>query len=50
MKPVDVKSKTYIYSSKKINDIDPKFNIGDTVRISKYKNVFTKGYVPNWSE
>jgi len=29
----------------------PKFKIGDKVRISKYKrNVFGKGYTPNWSE
>ena len=46
MKPVDVKSSTYIDSS----DKDPKFKIGDIVRISKYKNIFAKGYVPNWSE
>ena len=50
MKPVDVKSNTYIDSSKEINDKDPKFKIGDIVRISKYKNIFTKGYIPNWSE
>ena len=50
MKPVDVKSSTYIDSSKEINDKDPKFKIGDIVRISKYKNIFAKGYVPNWSE
>ena len=31
-------------------DKDPKFKIGDHVRISKYKNVFAKGYTPNWSE
>ena len=36
MKPVDVKSSTYIDSSQKINDKDPKFKIGDIVRISKY--------------
>ena len=36
MKPVDVKSNTYINSSKEINDEDPKFKIGDIVRISKY--------------
>ena len=36
MKPVDVKSNTYIDSSKKINDKDPKFKIDDIVRISKY--------------
>ena len=29
---------------------DPKFTVGDRVRISKYKNIFTKGYAPNWSE
>ena len=50
MKPVDVKSNTYIDSSEWINDGDPKFQIGDTVRISKYKNIFLKGYVPDWSE
>ena len=50
MKPVVVKSNTYIDSSKEINDKDPKFKIGDIARISKYKNIFAKGYVPNWSE
>ena len=49
MKPVDVKSNTYINSSKEINDKDPKFKIGDIVRISKYKNIFVKGYVRSWS-
>ena len=47
LKPVDVKSSTYIDSSKEINDKNPKFKIGDTARISKYKNVFAKGYTPN---
>ena len=50
MKPVDVKSSPYIDSSKQINDKDPKFKIGDILRILKYKNIFAKGYVPNWSE
>ena len=50
MKPVNVKSTTYINSSKEINDEDPKFKIGDVVRISKYKNIFAKGYGPNWFE
>ena len=50
MKSVDVKSSTYIDSSKEINDEDPKFKIADIVRISKYQNVFAKGYVTNWSE
>ena len=34
----------------KPNEKDPKFNVGDHVRISIYKNVFAKGYAPNWSE
>ena len=50
MKPVDVKWSTYIVSSNKVIQKDPKFKIGDTVRISKYKNIFTKGYVQNWSK
>ena len=50
MKPVDVKSNTYIESSKEINNKDPKFEIGDTVRISDYKNIFVKCYTPNWYE
>ena len=49
MKPVDVKSNTYIDYSKEINVKNPKFEIGDIVRISKYKNIFLKGYTPNWS-
>ena len=35
---------------KKTNVKDPKFKVGDRVRISKYKNIFAKGYAPNWSE
>ena len=42
MKPID--------TSKEINNKDPKFKVGDHVRISKYKNIFAKGYMPNWSE
>ena len=41
MKPADVKSNTYIDSSKYINDKNPKDKIGDNVRISKYQNIFT---------
>ena len=48
MQPVDVKGNTYIDCSKEINDKDPKFKVGDHVRISKYKNIFAKGYTPNW--
>ena len=47
MKPVDIKASTCIDSSKKINDKDQKFKIGDFVRISKCKNIFEKRYVPN---
>ena len=50
MEPADVKSNTYIDSSEEINDKDPKFKIGNIVRMSKYQSVFAKGYTPNWSE
>ena len=50
MKAADLKPSTYQDSSKEINDEDTKFKIGDIVGISKYKNLFAKGYVPNWSE
>ena len=50
MKPIDVKDNTYINADKEINNKDPKFKVGDHVRISKYKKIFPKGYMPNWSE
>ena len=50
MKPVDVKDNTYIDFKKEINGKNPKFKVGHHVRISKYKNIFAKGYTPNWSE
>ena len=50
MKPVDVKDNTYIDFKKEVNDKDPKFKVADHVRISKYKNIFAKGYTSNWSE
>ena len=50
MKPVDVKDNTYIDFKKEVIDKDPKLNSGDHVRISKYKNIFVKGYTQNWSE
>ena len=43
MKPVDVKDNKYIDSNKEVIGKDPKFNVGDLVRISKYKNIFAKG-------
>ena len=50
MKPVDVKDNTNIDLGKDVNDKNPKFQVGNHVRISKHKNSFTKGYTPNWSE
>ena len=50
MKPIDVKDNTYIDFDKEVNDNDLKFKVADHVRISKYKNIFAKGYTPNWSE
>ena len=50
MKSADVTSNTYISYSKEINNKDPKFKVGDNARISKYKNIFAKGYNLNWSE
>ena len=50
MKPIDIKDNTYINTNKEINYKDPKFKVGDYVRISKYENIFAKGYMPNWSE
>ena len=50
MKPVDIKDNTYTNFEKEVNNKDPKFKVGDYVRISKYKNIFAKRYMPNWSE
>ena len=47
IKLISVKSSTYIDSSKEIDDQDSKYKIDYTVRISKYKNIFGKDYVPN---
>ena len=50
MKPDDVKSSTFIDSAKETNENDSKFNVGGHVRLSKYKNIFEKGYALNWTE
>ena len=50
IKTVDIKQSTYIESSKKINDNDPKFESVDIVRTSKYKMVFANSYISNWPE
>ena len=49
MKPIDVTDGSYAEYNEDFNK-DPKFKVGDNVRISKYKNIFAKGYTPNWSE
>ena len=53
MKSIDVKPDSYAkykVDSSKRDPKNPKFQVGDHVRISKYKNIFAKGYAPNWSE
>ena len=45
--PIDVKNNNFTDYNEESNKKDPKFNIGDYVRISKYKNIFAKGYTPN---
>ena len=50
MKPIIIKDNTHINLEKEVNNKDPKFKVDDYVRISKYKNIFAKGYMPNWSE
>ena len=50
MKPINVKDNTYVDSKKEVNDKDPKFKVGDHVRISHYKNICAKAYTSNWSE
>ena len=50
MKPIDVTDDSFAECNEESNKKNPKFNVGDHVRISKYKDVFAKGYTPNWSE
>ena len=50
MKPIDVTNDSYAEYSEDFNKKGPKFKVNDHVRISKYKNIFAKEYVPNWSE
>ena len=50
MKSIDVKDNTYIDFGKEVSDNDPKFKVGDHVRMAKYKSIFAKGYTPNWSD
>ena len=48
MKPIDVKNNKRVYIDEH-NEKDSKFKVGDRNRISRYKNIFSKGYAPNWS-
>ena len=50
MKSIDVTDDSYAEYNEDINKLDPKFKVGDYVRILKCKNIFTKGYTPNWPE
>ena len=50
MKPKDVRDNNFIDNNEETNKKDPKFKIGDHVRISNYDNTFAEGYTPNWSE
>ena len=50
MEPIDIKDNTYLDFENEVNDKDPKFKVGDHVTFSKYKNIFAKGFTPNWSE
>ena len=49
IKSVDIKPSTCINFNVENNDKDPKSEVSDHVRIPKYKNIFTKGCIPNWS-
>ena len=50
LKPIDVKSDSFAEYNEDSNEKDPKFKVNDHVKISKYKNIFAKGYAPYWSE
>ena len=50
MNQTDINDNTSFDSNKEVNVKNAKFKVGDHVRISKYKNIFAKGYTPNWSE
>ena len=50
MKPIDITDDYFAEYNEKSNKKYPKFKVGNHVRISKYKNIFAKGYAPNWSE
>ena len=49
MKPIDVGDNKRVYIEEH-NEKDSRFKVGDRVRICKFKNIFAKGYTPNWSK
>ena len=49
MKPIDVGNNNNRVYIDEHNEKRSKFKVGDRVRISKFKNIFAKGYTPNWS-
>ena len=50
MKPIDVTSDSHAEYNEDSHEKDPKFKVGDCVKISKYKNIFAKGYAQYWSK
>ena len=50
MKPINVTDDSFVEYNEESNEKDPKFKVGDHVRISQYKNIFAKRYSPDWSE
>ena len=50
MRPIDVTPDSSVEYNEDYNKKDLKFKVGDHVRISRYKNIFGKGYTPNWLE
>ena len=50
MKTIDITNDSFAEYNEESNKKSPKYKVNDQVRISKYKNNFAKGYVPNWSE
>ena len=50
MKPIDVTSDSYAEYNEDSKEKNPKFKVGNHIRISTYKNIFAEGYTQNWSE
>ena len=50
IKPTEVTGDYYAKQNEESNKKNPKFKVGDHVRISKYKDILAKGYTPNWTK